>query len=420
MAQFSDYGFNRSHSVAYAYLAFQTAYLKAHYPEHFYAAVLSNEAQDAAKVFKYSKELRAQKVALLPPDVNESYSGFTPLSGAIRYGLTAIKGLGQSAVKAICEARESGPFRSFFDFAERVDSATLNKRVLESLISAGAFDSLSDGRSIHAWRGGLFSSIDAAFARAEGAKRDRLRASTGLFGAMAEEVNYNNELSPALKGWTPSEMLAAEKTALGFYITGHPLEQYLETLEKLKAVSSSELPNLATGSRVTSGGIISDLQLRTTKKGDKFALLRLEDEAGGTKCVLWPEVYRKHSAVLQNELPAVITGRLELSEDNPPTIIVDQVRSIEASEQQNEFMVLRTPQEEDVSTLYDSILSVLSTNPGDCDVAIETQTGDGLIVRIQANNALRVKRSSELEEALKKIGCGVSFEKEAQTSRSFR
>jgi len=171
---------------------------------------------------------------------------------------------------------------------------------------------------------------------------------------------------------------------------------------------------------VTSGGIISDVQVRTTKKGDKFALLRLEDEAGGTKCVLWPEVYRKHAAVLQNELPAIIIGRLELSEDNPPTIIVDQVRSIEASEQQNEFMVLRTPQEEDISTLYDSILSVLSTNPGDTDVRIETQTGDGLVVRIQANTQLRVKRSSELEEALKKIGCGVTFEKEAQTSRSLR
>ena len=418
MAQFSDYGFNRSHSVAYAYLAFQTAYLKAHYPEHFYAAVLSNEAQDAAKVFKYSKELRAQKVALLPPDVNESNSGFTPLSGAIRYGLTAIKGLGQSAVRAICEARESGPFRSFFDFAERVDSATLNKRVLESLISAGAFDSLNDGRPTHAWRGGLHGSIDAAFARAEGAKRDRIRASTGLFGSMTEEVDHRIELSPTLTGWTPMEMLNAEKAALGFYITGHPLERYLETLQNLKAVPSSELPNIASGSRVTCGGIISDVQLRTTKKGDKFALLRLEDEAGGTKCVLWPEVYRKHSALLQNDLPAVIIGRLELSEDNPPSIIVDQVQSMDASARQNEFMVLRPPREEDLSTLYDSILSVLSTNPGDTDVTIETKTDKGLVVRIQANNALRVRRSNELEEALKKIGCVISFEKESQMSRT--
>ncbi len=417
MAQFSDYGFNRSHSVAYAYLAFQTAYLKAHYAEHFYAAVLSNEAQDAAKVFKYSKELRAQKIDLLPPDVNESNSGFTPLSGAIRYGLTAIKGLGQSTVKAISEARETGPFRSFYDFAERVDSSTLNKRVFESLVSAGAFDSLKDGRSTSHWRGALFSSIDPALSRAQRAKRERLQGQNGLFGAMPDEVDFANEVSLTLKGWTHSELLAAEKAALGFYITGHPLEGYLDLLQSLKAVKSSELPTLNSGSRVTSGGIIAELQLRTTKKGDKFALLRLEDETGGTKCVLWPEVYRKHSAILQNDLPVVVTGRLELSEDNPPTIIVDQVQSIDAATKNSEFLVLRTPQQEDFATLCDAILSVLSANPGDCDVALETLTDNGTVVRIKANNALRVKRSADLEEALKKLGCGVSVEKVSNQAR---
>ena len=206
---------------------------------------LSSEAQDAAKVFKYSKELRAQKIALLPPDVNESNSGFTPLSGAIRYGLTAIKGLGQSIVKAICEARESGgPFRSFFDFAERVESSTLNKRVFESLVSAGAFDSLKDGRPIEAWRGGFFNSIDAALSRAQRAKREKLLGQNGLFGAMPEEIDFANEMSPKAKGWTSSEMLAAEKAALGFYITGHPLERYIEILQSVKAVKSSELPEL--------------------------------------------------------------------------------------------------------------------------------------------------------------------------------
>jgi DNA polymerase-3 subunit alpha len=410
MAQFSDYGFNRSHSVAYAYLAFQTAYLKAHYPEHFYAAVLSSEAQDAAKVFKYSKELRAQKIALLPPDVNESNAGFTPLSGAIRYGLTAIKGLGHSIVKAISEARETGSFRSFFDFAERVESSTLNKRVFESLVSAGAFDSLKDGRPVNDWRGALFSCIDAALSRAQRSKRERLMGQSGLFGSVPEEIDFAHEISPALKGWTAVEMLAAEKAALGFYISGHPLERYLEVLQNVKAVSSSELPGLNTGSRVTSGGIIAELQLRTTKKGDKFALLRLEDEAGGTKCVLWPEVYRKHSALLQNDLPVVIIGRLELSEDNPPTIIVDQVQSIDAASRVNEFLVLRTPAADDFPTVCDSILELLSANPGECDVAIEALTDNGTIVRIKANNALRVKRSNELEEALKKLGCTVSIE----------
>jgi DNA polymerase-3 subunit alpha len=410
MAQFSDYGFNRSHSVAYAYLAFQTAYLKAHYPEHFYAAVLSNEAQDAAKVFKYSKELRAQKIALLPPDVNESYSGFTPLSGAIRYGLTAIKGLGHSVVKAICEARESGPFRSFFDFAERVESSTLNKRVLESLVSAGAFDSLKDGRSVGDWRGGLHISIDGALSRAQRVKRERSLGQNGLFGSMPEEIDFANDLSPTLKGWTSSEMLAAEKAALGFYITGHPLDGYLVVLQNMKAVGSAELPELNSGVRVTSAGIISDLQLRTTKKGDKFALFRLEDEAGSTKCVLWPEVYRKHSTLAQNELPVIVIGRLELSEDNPPTIIVDQVQTFDAAARVNEYLVLRTPKHDDLSTLCDSILTLLSSNPGDCEVAVEALIDDGTVVRIKPNNTLRVKRSGELEESLKGLGCRISVE----------
>jgi DNA polymerase-3 subunit alpha len=410
MAQFSDYGFNRSHSVAYAYLAFQTAYLKAHYPEHFYAAVLSSEAQDAAKVFKYSKELRAQKIALLPPDVNESNAGFTPLSGAIRYGLTAIKGLGQGIVKAISEARESGPFRSFFDFAERVESSTLNKRVFESLVSAGAFDSLNDGRPVQAWRGALFTCIDAALSRAQRAKRERQQGQSGLFGAMPEEIDYTKEISPTIKGWTAAEMLASEKAAVGFYISGHPLERYLDVLQNAKAVGSAELAALNSGSRVTCGGIISDLQTRTTKKGDKFALLRLEDEAGGTKCVLWPEVYRKYSTLLQNDVPVVISGRLELSEDNPPTIIADQVQSIDAAARMNEFLVLRTPPAEDFPTVCDSILELLSANPGDCEVAIEALTDNGTIVRVKANDALRVKRSRELEAALKKLGCQVSVE----------
>jgi DNA polymerase-3 subunit alpha len=410
MAQFSDYGFNRSHSVAYAYLAFQTAYLKAHYPEHFYAAVLSSEAQDAAKVFKYSKELRAQKIALLPPDVNESNSGFTPLSGAIRYGLTAIKGLGHSIVKAICEARDNGPFRSFFDFAERVESSTLNKRVFESLVSAGAFDSLKDGRPIEAWRGGLFNSIDAALSRAQRVKREKMLGQNGLFGAMPEEIDFANELPPTAKSWTLSEMLAAEKAALGFYISGHPLERYMETLQRAKAVKSSELAELTSGIRVSSGGIIGDLQIRTTKKGDKFGLFRLEDEAGSTKCVLWPEVYRKHAAVAQNELPVIVIGRLELSEDNPPTIIVDQVHSMDAAARVNEFLVLRTPTHDDFSTLCDSILTLINLHPGDCEVTIEALIDEGTVVRVKPNDALRVRRSAELEQALKEIGCTITFE----------
>jgi DNA polymerase-3 subunit alpha len=416
MAQFSDYGFNRSHSVAYAYLAFQTAYLKAHYPEHFYAAVLSSEAQDAAKVFKYSKELRAQGIELLPPDVNESFSGFTPLTGAIRYGLAAIKGLGQSTIKAIIEARKAGAFKSFFDFAERIEQGAINKRALESLVGAGAFDSLKPSvRELREWRTALHGCIDPALARSQRAKRERLQGQSGLFAACADEAEVVEELPFSNKAWTHTELLANEKAALGFYITGHPLGDYVSLLQSLKAAKSIELSGLVSGSRICLGGIINDLQSRTTKKGDRFALLRLEDEAGSTKCVVWPETYRKYSQLLQNESPALVTGRLELSEDNPPTLIADQVQSLDDIIKNRELVVFKVPVTEDQEGLFDSILHLINTHPGSCDVTLETVIDSGTVVRVKVNSALRVTRSAKLESALKQLGCTVRVESVAET-----
>ncbi|HEV2884485.1 MAG TPA: DNA polymerase III subunit alpha [Pyrinomonadaceae bacterium] len=417
MAKFSDYGFPRSHAVAYAYLAFQTAYLKAHYPEHFYAAVLSSEAQDAAKVFKYSKELRAQGINLLPPDVNESYSGFTPLAGAIRYGLAAIKGLGQTIVHSIIEARKEGPFKSFYDFAERLGQGNLNKRVLEGLVGAGAFDSLKpDERVLHEWRGTLANCIDAALSRAQRARRERMLGQNGLFGAASDDDGYIEQPLANGASWTRSQLLLAEKAALGFYITGHPLASYIDLLQSAKAVKSIELPNLSAGSRITIGGIIGDLQPRTTKKGDRFALLRLEDEAGGTKCVLWPETYRKFGTLLKNDLPVLITGRLELGEDNPPSIIADQVQSLDEVLKAKELVVLRVPEAADPAELFDSILHVINTHSGNCDVVLETSVDVNLLVRIKVNSSLRVERSVNFETALRKVGCGLSIEKVAMSA----
>src|SRR5262249_45041835 len=217
---------------------------------------------------------RAQSIQLLPPDVNESNSGFTPLKGAIRYGLAAIKGLGQSTVNAVIEARAGGPFRSFFDFAERVDTAALNRRALEGLVSAGAFDALNpNGVPAEEWRGVLFNSVDVALARGQRAKREREQGQSGLFGAIPVEEEFVDRLPATAKGWNRSELLAAEKAALGFYITGHPLDRYLELLQSLKTARSVELPTLNGGSRVSIGGIVADLQLKTNKKGDRFALL---------------------------------------------------------------------------------------------------------------------------------------------------
>ncbi len=413
MDKFSDYGFPRSHAVAYAYLAFQTAYLKAHYPEHFYAAVLSSEAQDAAKVFKYSKELRSQGIRLLPPDVNESFSGFTPREGAIRYGLAAIKGLGQSTVNSVIEARKAGPFKSFFDFTERLGHGGLNKRVLEGLVGAGAFDSLqSDSRELHEWRGALFNSIDAALARAQRAKRERLQGQNALFGSLPEGADVVEQPLTTGVPWTRTQLLLAEKAALGFYVTSHPLGSYVDLLQSAKAIKSVELPSLTSGVRVHVGGIINDLQPKTTKKGDRFALLKLEDEAGGTKCVLWPETYRKYSTLLKNELPVLVSGRLELSEDNPPSIIVDQIQSLDEMWKAKELVILRVPQAPDPAELFDGILHLINSHSGNCDIMLETSV-QGLLVRVKVSSTLRVERSEKFETAARKMGCTLSVERMA-------
>src|SRR5204862_4807746 len=199
---FADYAFNRAHSFSYGYLAYQTAYLKAHHPTHFWAAVLSNELNNTAKVVKYINEARAQGIEILPPDVNVSFDSFTANSNSIRFGLAAIKGIGQAAVSAIVEARTSGgAFRSLFDFTERVDSKAVNKRVLESLIKSGAFDTSNKNRAQ------MFAAIDAAVESGQRAQKSRASGQVDLFGALAASMSIAEPPLPRVEEWTQTELL---------------------------------------------------------------------------------------------------------------------------------------------------------------------------------------------------------------------
>jgi len=250
MAQFADYGFNRSHSFAYAYLAYQTAYLKAHYPTHFYAAVLSNEITNTGKVARYVNEMKVFNIELLPPDVNSSNEGFTPVGDAIRFGLAAIKGLGSSAVQMIVQARDGGgDFRSIFDFAERVDQRSVNKRVLESLIKAGAFDSMSPNRSA------LMAVLDRAIEYGANAQKDRDSGQAGLFASVNDSYDgfVDEPKLPDIKQWNRNEQLGFEKEILGFYVSGHPLEEYASSIRSLTKVDSGNVTELEHGTQVSMG-----------------------------------------------------------------------------------------------------------------------------------------------------------------------
>ena len=419
MAQFADYGFPKAHSVAYAYLAFQTAYLKAHYPEHFYAAVLSNEIDDTGKVFRYTKEMRGQGIALLPPDVNDSDVGFTPLKGAIRYGLAAIKGIGVTSVNAIMTARATGAFRSIFDFTERVEEGAINKRVLEGLVCSGAFDSLKpEGATSYHWRARLCAAIDVALARSARARRAKALGLNDLFGGEQSEPSDSAVDLPPCAAWTPMEMLAAEKKVLGFYITGHPLDAHFEIVSQLGALSSVELAAQESGSRATIAGLVTDLQLRTTKKGDRFAIFRLEDQAGSVKCVLWPEPFRRHSTMVTAEATVLVSGRAEIADEGTVTVIVERVTELtQAIQQKARELVIRFPADADSEQLSASVRTLLEQAKGECDVFVEI-VSSGMLVRMRAHPTLKVQGSVEMETSLRSLGCEVRWDGFAPSPRA--
>ncbi len=277
---FADYAFNRAHSFSYGYLAYQTAYLKAHYSTHFWAAVLSNELNNTAKVVKYINEARTQGIQILPPDVNESFDSFTASGNTIRFGLAAIKGIGQSAVSCITDARnEGGSFKSIFDFTERVDPRAVNKRVLESLIRAGAFDTLGQSRAR------MFAAIDPAIESGQRAQRSRANGQADLFGVLTAAMPITDLPLPPAEDWSYQEMLKGEKETLGFYISGHPLLRYEGVLADFANADIDRLANFYHGAQVTIGGVVTELNVRTTKKGDRFGLFFIEDQFGSVKVV---------------------------------------------------------------------------------------------------------------------------------------
>lgn len=402
MAQFADYGFNRSHSFAYAYLAYQTAYLKAHYPTHFYAAVLSNEIANTAKLARYIGEMKAFGIELLPPDVNSSHEGFTPVGMAIRFGLAAIKGLGSSAVQMIIHAREEGgAFRSIYDFAERVDQRAVNKRVLESLIKSGAFDAVGPNRAA------TMAVLDKAIEYGARAQRDKMSGQGGLFTEVVDEVN-GSSVDPGLPNvppWSKKESLAFEKESLGFYASGHPLEDYAESIRGLTQFDSGSLGEAAHGGQVAMGGIIVDLAMKTTKKGDRFAMLRLEDQYGAVKVVCWPEQFNRYKNLIQSDEVVLVRGRLELSDEGDMTIIAQEIHHLERARSNAARaivvkMIERSVTNQNITSLGD----IVSRHQGTASVLIQVETADGVTVRLRPQQFFRVNVSPELTKEIESLG----------------
>jgi DNA polymerase-3 subunit alpha len=323
MEQFAGYGFNKSHSAAYAYLAYVTAYLKANYPLDFMAALLTSETGNTAKVVKYINECREMGIRVLPPDVNSSDWSFTPDGDAIRFGLGAIKSLGESAVEAILVARrEGGRFCSLYDFCERVDLGSLNRRMIESLVKAGAMDSLAPVRSQ------LFAAVEGAMEAGQKAWRDRVNGQAGLFEMEPAEDSHERPL-PNLPDWSLSERLAGEKEVLGFYVTGHPLEQYLDKMKDLATHTTANLEGLDRGADVSLCGILTGIQRKRNKEGKLWASMQFEDLAGSLDAVLFTTSYERLLDQLAEDKAVLVKGSVLPEDAGPPKISVQDIVPLE-------------------------------------------------------------------------------------------
>ncbi|MEI6704718.1 MAG: DNA polymerase III subunit alpha, partial [Deltaproteobacteria bacterium] len=318
MAKFAAYGFNKSHSAAYALIAYQTAYLKAHYPVEFMAALLTCDMDSTEKVVKNISDCREQGVEVLPPDINSSGLSFTVVGTSMRFGLGAVKNVGAGAIEAILEARKDGPFINLYDFCERVDLRRVNKRVIESLIKCGAFDSTVANRA------SLIEGLEAATSYGQKIQEERTSVQVSLFGT--EEVVRGNGHGgmklPVVSEWHDKEKLAFEKEALGFLITGHPLDRYIDDIKRLSSSDIANLVELPDGSEVRICAIVSAFKEITTKKGDRMGFVTVEDLSGSVEVTVFSDIYIMSSSLLKSDDPLFITGKLEKGEKGCKVLVM--------------------------------------------------------------------------------------------------
>ena len=332
METFARYGFNKSHSAAYALVSYQTAYLKTHYPVEFIATLMTSEMGDTDKVIKNLAECRGKDIEVLAPDINESRADFTPVGSKIRFGLAAVKNVGEKAVEVILETRaKDRPFESLFDFCRRVDTTAVNRRVVESLIKCGAFDSTQVSRAR------MFGALDDAIKAGQAHQRDQSSNQIDIFGMLGAPTRGGKkagDIYPQVSEWSTQEALAFEKEALGFYITGHPLDKFDRVLKKIASGMIATLKEKGQPGDVKIGGVVSALRLRNTKKGDRYGSFNLEDKTGFIEVLAWPDTYKKCSGLLGADDPIFVKGRLEVGEERIQVIANDIEALSEAAKNQ--------------------------------------------------------------------------------------
>ncbi|RMG72997.1 MAG: DNA polymerase III subunit alpha [Nitrospirae bacterium] len=402
MSFFGEYGFNKSHSAAYAYLSYQTAYLKAHYPVEFLAANLSEEDK-TEKIVLFINECKSMGIEVLPPDVNLSGSNFKVVGGAIRFGLDAVKGVGPSAVEEILRAREDGPFKSIEDFLRRIDSSRVNRKVLESLVKAGAFDSLVEGNSTELKRAIAMDQIESQLGRKD--------PGPSLFGDM--EGSDAAEPSGTIKPWEVDELLRYEKEALGFYITGHPLSKYSRYLKLTGVVSTSKIEDLRDGANIRIAGIITELKKKTTKeKGSQMAIFVLEDEEGFIECIAFPDIYSEFRPILQKNEMVILRATVDRNEEKGIKLLVREVTPLkEGLFSSTKALEIILPEERVEPGAVRAFRELISRYPGESPVYVRIRYQDhetliGTNLSVSLCTSLVDELSEIIEDALLRLPQG--------------
>jgi len=422
MEYFAGYGFNKSHSTTYALLAYQTAYLKANHPHHFMAALLTIESQNTDKLAFYLGECRDMGVTVLAPDINVSALQFTVESAAglkggrgVRFGLAAIKNVGEGAILSMLASRKTnGAIRALEVFCEHVDLRLVNKRVVESLVKAGALDSLD--ASDAAWatqpatsrRARLYAAIDRALDQGSRRQVDREQGQSRLFGGDAGDAD---DVLPALAAappWSEEEMLRGEKEALGLYLSGHPLERHAEGLKAAGALTSATLATVQGGGDGTMAGIVSGCRIVKTRRGDRMAVFMLEDQTGSVEVVVYPEPYKQFASFIENDRMVVVTGRVEVDEERAK-MRATEVKDLKAVAERFVREVCVTMQapphgQETFRALADVFLRHRGDKRVQFELRVRREAAGPLLVKAEVPQ-LRVRPSDDLVLAVERI-CG--------------
>jgi len=385
MEKFGGYGFNKSHSAAYALIAYQTAYLKTHFPVEFMAALLTSEMHSTDGVVKYILECRNHGIEVLPPDINYSDKVFNVYGDKIRFGLVAVKNVGEGAIETIIESREDEGFSSLFDFCERVDLKKVNKRVVESLIKCGAFDSTGANRSQ------MMASLEDALDYGQRVQKERLDPQIGLFDGTVNPQVINAPAFSEIEEWSENQRLVFEKESLGFYISGHPLKRYEDLLDKFTNANAISIKDLKSGGAVRIGGLIRSTKIIKTKKGDLMAFVTIEDLHGAVEATVFSRVYATVKDLLVEDNPVLIQGQIQKDEQSvkilaEKVVAMDKAEEIWTASIHFNLEISRTDREA-LAKLHE----ILQRHPGGCRAYLHLQSPEKSDSIVALPDSLKLK-----------------------------